>query len=188
MTVYTPRHAARVLLVDADGRVLLFAGFDPARPSHRYWFTPGGGVDPDESPAAGAARELAEETGLRLTPAELGEPVWRETVEYPFDGVWYRQEQEFFLVRVPSWEVDTAGFNDIEQASVTGHRWWSAAELTASDEVYYPRDLLDILSRVAAPGDPAGATVPEETTGANAPAGGSSAADAAGDRVGGAPC
>ncbi|RKF27144.1 NUDIX hydrolase [Micromonospora globbae] len=157
MTVYTPRRAARVLLVDADGRVLLFAGFDPARPEHRYWFTPGGGLDAGESPAAAAARELAEETGLRLTPAELGEPVWRETVEYPFDGVWYRQEQEFFLVRVPSWEVDTTGFNDIEQASVTGHRWWSAAELVSSGERYYPGDLPALLSRVLAGADgPAG--------------------------------
>lgn len=31
------------------------------------WTTPGGGRDPDESPAATAARELYEETGLRLT-------------------------------------------------------------------------------------------------------------------------
>ncbi|MGK5738882.1 NUDIX hydrolase [Micromonospora sp. URMC 103] len=148
MTVYTPRRAARVLLVDATGRVLLFAGFDPARPEHRYWFTPGGGLDPGESPAAGAARELAEETGLRLTTAELGEPVWQDTIEFPFDGVWYRQEQEFFLVRVPSWEVDTAGFNAIEQATTTGHRWWSAAELTETDERYYPSDLPGLLARV----------------------------------------
>ncbi|MEU8298241.1 NUDIX domain-containing protein [Micromonospora sp. NPDC048909] len=153
---FTPRRAARVLLVDADRRVLLFAGFDPARPEHRYWFTPGGGLDPGESSAAGAARELAEETGLRLAPAELGEPVWRETVEYPFDGVWYRQEQEFFLVRVPFWEVDTAGFDDVEQASVTGHRWWPAAELAASGERYYPVDLPAVLARaLPAAGGPA---------------------------------
>ncbi|WBB70430.1 NUDIX domain-containing protein [Micromonospora sp. WMMD812] len=156
MTVYTPRRAARVLLVDADGRALLFAGFDPARPEHRYWFTPGGGLDSGESSAAGAARELAEETGLRLAPTELGEPVWRETVEFPFDGVWYRQEQEFFLVRVPSWEVDTSGFDAIEQASTTGHRWWSVAELAASPELYYPNDLPELLTRVlAAAEDPA---------------------------------
>ncbi len=154
MTVYTPRRAARVLLVDASDRVLLFAGTDPGRPRHSYWFTPGGGLRPGESPAEGAARELAEETGLRLAPAELGPPVWSETVEFPFDGVWYRQEQEFFLCRVPAWEVDTAGFDEIERATVSGHRWWSAAELAATAERYYPPDLPERLTRTLAEGAP----------------------------------
>ncbi|MFF5171240.1 NUDIX hydrolase [Micromonospora sp. NPDC000089] len=147
MTVYTPRRAARVLLVDAGGRVLLFDGADPARPGHRYWFTPGGGLAPGESPAEGATRELAEETGLRVPPAELGEPVWAETVEFPFDGVWYRQEQEFFLLRVATWEVDTTGFDAIERASIRGHRWWSPVELAATEERYYPPDLPAVLAR-----------------------------------------
>lgn len=156
VTVYTPRRAARVLLVDAAGRVLLFHGFDPARPGHRYWFTPGGGLDPAESPAAGAIRELAEETGLRLDPAELGEPVWSETTEFPFDGVWYSQQQVFFLVRVSSWEVDTAGFDDVEQRSIAGHRWWPPDELAASDERYYPAELPALLSRLLRPTASAG--------------------------------
>ncbi|PZF97803.1 NUDIX hydrolase [Micromonospora deserti] len=166
MTDYTPRRAARVLLVDAAGRVLLFSGWDPSRPDHRYWFTPGGGLDPGESPAAAAARELAEETGLRLAPAELGESVWSETVEFPFDGVRYRQEQEFFLVRVPSWQVDTAGFTDVERASVDGHRWWTRAELVTTDERYYPVELPAVLARAlsAAPQPPAAA--PEGRAGA----------------------
>nr|WP_305073575.1 NUDIX domain-containing protein [Micromonospora okii] len=150
MTAYTPRRAARVLLVDAAGRVLLFAGHDPARPEHRYWFTPGGGLDPGESPATGAARELAEETGLRLAPAELGEPVWRETVRFPFGGVHYQQEQEFFLVRVSAWEVDTGGFDAVERASVSGHRWWPVAELAATAERYYPDGLPELLRRALA--------------------------------------
>ncbi|SCF32317.1 ADP-ribose pyrophosphatase YjhB, NUDIX family [Micromonospora viridifaciens] len=157
MSVYTPRRAARVLLVDACDRVLLFAGTDPGRPGHDYWFTPGGGLHAGESPAEGAARELAEETGLRVTPAELGVPVWSETVEFPFDGVWYRQEQEFFLLRVPGWEVDTAGFDEVERASVSGHRWWSAAALAATAERYYPPDLPERLAAALA-GSAAGST------------------------------
>lgn len=148
MTVHTPRRASRVLLVDAAGRILLFHGVDPARPGFGYWMTPGGGLADGEEPAAGAARELAEETGLRLDPAELGQPVWRETVEFPFDGVWYRQDQEFFLVRVPAWEVDTAGFDEVERATVTGHRWWPPQELATTTERYYPVDLPVLLARV----------------------------------------
>jgi ADP-ribose pyrophosphatase YjhB (NUDIX family) len=148
MTLPTPRRAARVLLVEATGRVLLFAGTDPARPEHRYWFTPGGGLTDGETAAAGAVRELAEETGLRLSPDELGPPVFQETVEFPFDGVSYRQEQEFFLVRVASWEVDTAGFDEIERGSITGYRWWSIDELAGTTDRYYPTELPAVLSRV----------------------------------------
>ncbi|MET8230535.1 NUDIX domain-containing protein [Micromonospora sp. NPDC005298] len=151
MTLYTPRRAARVLLVDAAGRVLLFQGFDPARPGHRYWFTPGGGLEAAESPAAGAARELAEETGLRIDPAELGDPVWSDTTEFPFDGTWYRQVQDFYLLRVPSWQVDSVGFNDVERRSIAGHRWWPPAELAASDERYYPPELPVLLARLLTP-------------------------------------
>ncbi len=43
-----PRRAARVLLLDGAGRVLLLRGFDPAMPEHRYWFTVGGGLDDGE--------------------------------------------------------------------------------------------------------------------------------------------
>lgn len=144
----TARTAARILLVDAAGRLLLFSGRDPGRPAHRYWFTPGGGLRPDETTAAGAARELLEETGLAVSPPELGEPVWHEITEFPFDGVWYRQEQDFFLYRVPSWQVDTRGFDDIERATVDGHRWWTVQELAATSERYYPVDLVGLLRRV----------------------------------------
>jgi 8-oxo-dGTP pyrophosphatase MutT (NUDIX family) len=145
VTEAIPRRASRVLLVDEAGRVLLLHGFDPARPDHGYWFTVGGGLDKGETPAQGAARELFEETGLRVRPDELGAPVWRDTTEFPFDGVWYRQEQEFFLVRVPAWEVDTAGFDEIERASVDGYRWWSAGELDATPDRFYPPGLADLL-------------------------------------------
>ncbi|HEY3009862.1 MAG TPA: NUDIX domain-containing protein [Micromonosporaceae bacterium] len=143
-----PRRAARVLLLDAADRVLLFRGFDPVRPGHRYWFTVGGGLGPDEPAAEGAARELAEETGLALPASALTGPVWRETTQFPFDGRQYRQDQEFFLARVPAWEVDTAGFNEVERGSIDAHRWWTIEELESTDERYYPPDLPVLLRRL----------------------------------------
>jgi 8-oxo-dGTP pyrophosphatase MutT (NUDIX family) len=128
----------------------MFRGWDPTRPDHRYWFTPGGGLDGDEPPAVAAARELAEETGLRITPEAFGEPVWRDVTEFSFDGRWYRQVQDFFLVRVPEWEVDTAGFNDLERRCIDTYRWWTVEELERTGERFYPVELPALLRRLLA--------------------------------------
>ena len=148
-----PRRAARVLLVDDSDRLLLFRGYDPGRPRHRYWFTAGGGLDPDEDMVNGAIRELFEETGLRVTAGQIGAPVWQEVTEFPFDGRWYRQQQEFFLVRVPAWTVVTDGFDEEEQRSIDGHRWWTIEELETTTERYYPDGLPALLRRLLRAGD-----------------------------------
>jgi 8-oxo-dGTP pyrophosphatase MutT (NUDIX family) len=139
------RRAARVLLLDADGRLLMLHGYDPARPEHHYWFTVGGGLAAGESAAAGAARELAEETGLVVEPAELGEPVWRQATQFPFDGEWYSQQQDFFVLRVSAWEVRTDGFDAVERRSIDAFRWWSMDELVASGERFYPEELPELV-------------------------------------------
>jgi 8-oxo-dGTP pyrophosphatase MutT (NUDIX family) len=143
------RRAARVLLLDDAGRVLLFRAGDPARPeSPRYWFTTGGGMDAGEAAADAAVRETFEETGLRLSPEDLTGPVWHEVVEFSFDGLSYRQSQEFFVARVHEWEVDTTGFVDAEVRSVDAHRWWAEEEIRSATETVYPACLADLLAKV----------------------------------------
>jgi 8-oxo-dGTP pyrophosphatase MutT (NUDIX family) len=140
-----PRRAARILLVDAKDRVLMFRGTDPGRPGSRYWFTAGGGIDPGESVEEGAVRELREETGLSVHPGTLGEPVRTEVTDFPYDGRWYRQEQQFFLVRVHSWDVTMAGFDVEERRSIDDYRWWTVDELETTAEKFYPADLAGLL-------------------------------------------
>jgi 8-oxo-dGTP pyrophosphatase MutT (NUDIX family) len=143
-----PRVAARVLLVDGADRLLLLRGFDPAAPDERYWFTVGGGLDNGESFVEAAVRELLEETGLRLRPDELVGPVRREYTDIPFDGRWYRQEQEYFVARVSRWDVSLDGLDAEEVACVDGHRWWSVADLETATEPYYPTDLVHLFSGI----------------------------------------
>ncbi|WP_045741428.1 MULTISPECIES: NUDIX domain-containing protein [Actinoplanes] len=142
------RRAGRVLLVDRDERVLLLHGGDPGRPEQRWWFTPGGGLEEGETTALAAQRELYEEVGLRVEPGDLSGPVHHEVTEFEYDSRHYRQAQDFYLLRVPAWEVDTSGMDAEEQSTIIAHRWWSAEEIAASDEAIFPLDLAGLLRRV----------------------------------------
>jgi 8-oxo-dGTP pyrophosphatase MutT (NUDIX family) len=139
------RVAARVLLVDPAQRLLLFQGFDPHVPDESFWFTVGGGLEPGEELLAGARRELREETGLRLPPERMEGPVWLRRVRFTFEGVEYDSDEWFFLAALTdSADVDTAGFTDLENRTVRGHRWWSADDLRRTTETVYPLQLAEL--------------------------------------------
>ncbi len=67
------RPGARVLVIDAADRVLLFASTDDDGRS--FWYPPGGGSEPGEAAEETARRELWGETGLN--DIELGAEIWR---------------------------------------------------------------------------------------------------------------
>ncbi|MGW2842393.1 NUDIX domain-containing protein [Streptomyces sp. NPDC001493] len=87
-TLPRKRVAAGVLFFDPEGRVLLV---DPVYKP--LWEIPGGAVECDESPRAGAVREVKEELGLDWEPGRLLGVDWRgarpgrsEGLAYVFDG------------------------------------------------------------------------------------------------------
>src|SRR5271166_6991909 len=91
------RRAGRVIVLDPDDRVLLFR-YDDGPPNGRHWCTPGGGLNDGEDYAAGARRELAEETGW--TDVALGEEVFERTLTMAYADATVRQHERFFLARV----------------------------------------------------------------------------------------
>ncbi|WP_435741269.1 NUDIX hydrolase [Nocardioides sp. SYSU DS0663] len=121
---------ARVLPVDAAGEVLLLHGWDPAARHAPYWFSIGGGVEPGESLAEAAAREMREETGLAVSPADLGEPVGREDVAFDW-GPWHLvQDHTFFAVALDAGAVvDLGGLEPLEVGTIDRAGWWTPQAL-----------------------------------------------------------
>jgi 8-oxo-dGTP pyrophosphatase MutT (NUDIX family) len=150
------RTVARVLLVDAEDRVLLLHDHDPRIPElFRFWVTPGGGIDPGETPVAAAVREVWEETGLRVAADDLGPVVLSRRVRHRFgtlgiDGVLVDQHEDFFLVRVEAYDPAPGALTDGEITSLLGWRWWSAADLVATADDVWPRGLGSLLPRLLA--------------------------------------
>jgi 8-oxo-dGTP pyrophosphatase MutT (NUDIX family) len=156
------RLSARVVLLDEDGLVLLFCGSDPAKAdAPRWWFTVGGAAQQGETLPEAAVRELEEETGLHVAPADMVGPVWRRDAVIDFNGSVIRSQEMFFVHRTRRFEPSTAGRTGLERAYIHGHRWCDAtmiADLVAKGETVYPRQLGELLEEANALADTQGAT------------------------------
>jgi 8-oxo-dGTP pyrophosphatase MutT (NUDIX family) len=143
------RKTVRVLLIDPADRVLLFEDSDPGlamRPT--FWITPGGGIDPGESVADAAVREVAEETGYQLSHEILDGPIASRHVVHGYSDKIVEQGEEFYAARVPPFDVVTDGHTEDEQLSLLGHHWWTLDELRASTARVWPVELARLLAAV----------------------------------------
>ena len=132
----TERTAARALVIDRHGRVLLVQYRRPGT-DMTWWGTPGGGLDPGETHEQALGRELHEEIGL--DGFELGPLLYEHVGQFPWDRRLYRQFNTTYLVRID--EHEPRATIDLAQEGVVDVRWWTGDELTASVEQFAPPDL-----------------------------------------------
>lgn len=131
------RRAARLIVLDPEGRALMFRYDVPGRDP--FWVMAGGECDPGESFEDAARRELLEETGIIADP---GEQIARMTPEFiTVEGEPVQADERFFLVRVAEARIDTSRHTVLEQQLMTQHRWFTLAELEDWPEAVFPVEL-----------------------------------------------
>lgn len=147
MTERVVRPTSRLLVLDDADRLLLMKTVAPDTSRFARWITPGGGVDPGETHVEAAVRELHEETGQVVT--EVGDVVRVDDFEVPWDDADHTHgHAEFFVVRLPHFEVVDDDWTDDERTDILASRWFTLDELTNTDEPVEPADLAGLMRQV----------------------------------------
>jgi 8-oxo-dGTP diphosphatase len=87
------RRAARIVVLDAQGRVLLFR--HAGSHGRSFWATPGGGLDDGETFEQAACREASEELGVTSMSLRL---LWEATNDFVHVAHPVRQQERYFLM------------------------------------------------------------------------------------------
>jgi 8-oxo-dGTP pyrophosphatase MutT (NUDIX family) len=144
------RSAVRLVVVDADERVLLFQIREPKHPEQgTVWELPGGGIDPGEDYVQAALRELAEEAGIVVEPGDVGPPSWKRRVTFRHAGARRVQDEVVVAIRLrehaPAVSEDRQLPDELD--TYLGAQWWSVGEVETSKERFFPGRLPSLLRR-----------------------------------------
>lgn len=136
----------RILCQDAKGALLLMKWRDPVE-GRIFWEPPGGGVEPGETSREAAARELYEETGLRLELSPASILVERR---YRWAGRDYEHIEEFFLAfaHEPS-ALSLHEPTEQERLTFLGCAFLSPGELAHLADPVDPPGLPELLARLS---------------------------------------
>jgi 8-oxo-dGTP pyrophosphatase MutT (NUDIX family) len=147
------RNAVRLVVLDDRDRLLLLHTRDLGNPAFgTAWELPGGGMEPGESYADAAVRELREETGIDIGRDAVEPPAWRRDVSYTYRGARRLQHEIVVTVCLRRAAPAIAGVHGIEFEGDDHFefKWWNAGEIAASSERFYPRSLPSLLPRFLA--------------------------------------
>lgn len=139
----TKRRVATRILVVAGDEVLLQEDSDPGIPEARWWVTPGGGIDEGEHITEAAVRELWEETGLQVHPAQLRGPVAERDVCHGYSDRILLQHETFWRIDVEHFVPTPGALTATEQQRMQAQAWFP---IDALPEVVWPASLATLLA------------------------------------------
>jgi 8-oxo-dGTP pyrophosphatase MutT (NUDIX family) len=144
------RKAMKAILLTPENEVLLLR---ICRPHNEdcFWISPGGGLEPGETPDACLRRELMEEVGLE--EFAMGPLLWRRQHTFTWGEKRYCQRELYHAVHVPRFEPRMT--DAVEARTLDQFRWWPLAELKRTHERLTPISLPHIVSDYLAAGPPA---------------------------------
>lgn len=150
MTDRMPRRAARLVIIDPDGAVYLQLHDDVEIGLH--WAPPGGGLEAGEGPVEAAVRETAEETGW--TDVKPGAVLCTWEHDYTREDVPVRQSETYFLAEGPRRDPEGDLTESHRLDGILAVRWWTPGALAASQAVFWPPNLPELVARVRREGPP----------------------------------
>lgn len=150
---HPPRLTARAILLDPDDRVLMLRIHDHtvtngegALPRPDFWILVGGGLQPGEDFPTALRREIHEEVGL--DNVTLGPEVWRREKIASWAGAANAVHERFYAARTDA-AIHLNNNTTEETDLIREARWWNAADIAASDELFLPPQLLAVIATAA---------------------------------------
>lgn len=146
------RKAIRALMLTPEGKILLMQAKEPNN-DFSIWFTPGGGIEHEENPKECLSRELKEETGLQSF--KIGPLIWQRNHTFQWGRRLLSQVEDIYLVPVDEFQPEMKNNpSEIEVISFRQFKWWTAREISLSNDEFAPRLLSQHLEKLINSGPP----------------------------------